>query len=110
MKKIFYLFMALIALASCSEGTKKHYAIVDMELTAEGPLFDGPNTLQATHTIDLSTIENGLTAENVKSVKLTKASISTSDSSATSFSSSPLPMQKCRKQEFSIRSQKTLRQ
>ncbi|MFM7233049.1 MAG: hypothetical protein ACKO7B_05715 [Flavobacteriales bacterium] len=102
MKKICYLFLALLSLASCSEGIKKSYTIDGIELTAEGPLFDGPNTLQATHTIDLNKIENGLKAEQIESVKLMKASVSTNDSSAFNsvrnfvlqFTSSDAKMQK----------------
>jgi hypothetical protein len=102
MKKMIYLMLALVALASCSEGTKKQYTISDIELTVEGPLFDGPNTLQATHTIDLNALEAGLTAENIESVKLTKASVSTTDSIAFNnirnfvlqFTAADAPMQK----------------
>jgi hypothetical protein len=78
----FILFIALALLASCSEGVKKKYIIENIELTAEGPLFDGPNTMQATHGIDLDRILDGLKAEQIESVKLTKASVSTTDSVA----------------------------
>jgi hypothetical protein len=78
----FILFIALALLASCSEGVKKNYIIENIELTAEGPLFDGPNTMQATHGIDLNRILDGLKAEQIESVKLTKASVSTTDSMA----------------------------
>ncbi len=74
--------IAVATLASCSEGLKKQYVIENLELTAEGPLFDGPNTMQGTHSIDLSSIANGLKAEQIESVKLTKASVSTTDSVA----------------------------
>jgi len=102
MKKIFYLLIALLGLASCSDGIKKSYTIESIELTAEGPLFDGPNTLQASHSIDLNSIENGLTAEQIESVKLTKATVTTTDSSAFNlvrnfvlqFTSSDAKMQK----------------
>ena len=82
MKNWLFVSLAIVALASCSDGVKKRYTIENIELLAEGPLFDGPNTLQATHAIDLSTIESGLTAENIQMVKLTKASVSTTDSAA----------------------------
>jgi hypothetical protein len=78
----FILFLALATMISCSDGIKSKYTIENIELTAEGPLFDGPNTLQATHTINLNRIEEGMKAEHIQSVKLTKASVSTADSSA----------------------------
>jgi hypothetical protein len=78
----FILLVALALLASCSEGVKKNYVIENIELSAEGPLFDGPNTMQATHGIDLNSIVDGLKAEQIESVKLTKASVSTTDSVA----------------------------
>ena len=78
----FILIIALAMLASCSEGVKKNYVIENIELSAEGPLFDGPNTMQAIHSIDLNSILDGLKAEQIESVKLTKASVSTWDSVA----------------------------
>ncbi|MFN5620812.1 MAG: lipoprotein, partial [Flavobacteriales bacterium] len=82
MKKHFLILLIALALASCSEGIKSKYAIENLELTVEGPLFDGPNTLQATHALDLSRIDAGMKAEHIESVKLTKASVSTTDSAA----------------------------
>lgn len=82
MKNIVLLFLAVAALASCSEGITKKYTIENIDVTVEGPLFDGPNTMQATHSIDLSTIEAGLLPEHIQAVKLTKASVTTADSAA----------------------------
>lgn len=82
MKNIFLLFLAVAIFASCSEGITKKYTIDNIDVTVEGPLFDGPNTMQATHSIDLSTIEAGLLPEHIQSVKLTKASVTTADSAA----------------------------
>ena len=82
MKNIILLFLAVAILASCSEGITKKYTIDNIAVTVEGPLFDGPNTMQATHSIDLNTIEAGLLPEHIQSVKLTKASVTTSDSAA----------------------------
>jgi hypothetical protein len=82
MKNIFLLFLAVAIFASCSEGITKNYTIDNIDVTVEGPLFDGPNTMQATHSIDLSTIEAGLLPEHIQSVKLTKASVTTADSAA----------------------------
>lgn len=80
MKKLIILFLALICLGACKEGTKKTYKINQIDLTVEGPLFDGPNTLQATHIIDLNSIESGLTGNQIEAVRLVKADISTQDS------------------------------
>ena len=82
MKNIILLFLAVAILASCSEGITKKYTIDNIDVTVEGPLFDGPNTMQATHSIDLSAIEAGLLPEHIQSVKLTKASVTTADSAA----------------------------
>ncbi len=82
MNKIAIILLVIATLASCSEATKKNYSLENIELTAEGPLFDGPNTMQANHVIDLSKIEPGLSAEHIESVTLKKATVSTSDSIA----------------------------
>jgi hypothetical protein len=82
MKKILPFLLLVMVLASCKETIHKNYLISDLTITAEGPLFDGPNTMQATHTIDLGAIEAGLSAEQIESVKLKKAEISTTDSIA----------------------------
>jgi hypothetical protein len=82
MKKVLPLLLLVLVLASCKETIQKNYLISDLSITAEGPLFDGPNTMQATHTIDLSKIESGLLPEHIHSVKLKKAEISTTDSIA----------------------------
>ena len=72
--------MVLFVLSSCQEDLKKVYVMKDIQLMAEGPLFDGPNTLQANYTIDLNQIEEGLDLAKIKSVKLKKAEVSTEDS------------------------------
>jgi hypothetical protein len=102
MKKYLLLLVLATALFSCSEGVKTTYSIENIELTAEGPLFDGPNTMQATHSIDLSKLDSGIKPEQIESVKLTKASVTTDDSLAFNsirnfvlqFTSSDAKMQK----------------
>ncbi len=74
------LILSIVIFISCGTENKKSYLIKDVILTAEGPLFDGPNTLQANHLIDLNAIESGLNAEQISGVRITKASISTEDS------------------------------
>lgn len=80
MKKLLILSIVFSIFISCGTENKKSYLIKDVILTAEGPLFDGPNTLQANHLIDLNAIESGLNAEQISSVRITKASISSEDS------------------------------
>jgi hypothetical protein len=80
MKKLLILSIVFSFFFSCGTETKKSYFIKDVILTAEGPLFDGPNTLQANHIIDLNAIESGLNVEQISAVKITKASIATKDS------------------------------
>lgn len=80
MRKLLILSIVVSIFISCGTENKKSYLIKDVILTAEGPLFDGPNTLQANHLIDLNAIESGLNAEQISGVRITKASISTEDS------------------------------
>ncbi len=80
MKKLTILSIVFFIFFSCANESKKSYLIKDVILTAEGPLFDGPNTLQANHLIDLNAIENGLNAEQISGVSITKASITTENS------------------------------
>jgi hypothetical protein len=80
MKKIFYLLVSALLFSACQQGEKKIYVIKNVDLIAEGPLFDGPNTLQAKHVIDLNQIETGLDASKLEAVKLVKAEVSTQDS------------------------------
>ncbi len=79
MRNTIFILFAIVALSSCSEGVSKTYTIENIELIAEGPLFDGPNTMQATHVIDLNQLEAGLAAENIEAVKLTKATVSNTE-------------------------------
>jgi hypothetical protein len=80
MKQLGIAFGILLLLSSCGEEVKKKYTISGAALVAEGPLFDGPNTLQGAHVIDLSSIDPQLTAEKIASVRLVNANIQTTDS------------------------------
>lgn len=82
MKYTFTILLAVLFLTSCKEANKKTYTITAINLVAEGPLYDGPNTMQATHTVDLSQIESGLLPDQIQSVKLTKAEVVSTDSIA----------------------------
>jgi hypothetical protein len=81
MKKIYSLLLFAILFSACQQGEKKMYVIKNIDLIAEGPLFDGPNTMQAKHIIDLNQIESGLDASKLEAVKLVRAEVSTKDSS-----------------------------
>jgi hypothetical protein len=81
MKQALYLLaFAALMLASCGKEAKKNYVIQKVKLQAEGPLFDGSNTLQASYPLDLTALEPGLTADKVKHVKLISAEVLTTDS------------------------------
>lgn len=58
----------------------KPYEINDIILVAEGPLFEGSNTLQATTSIDLSKLSNSTRAENVHGGRISKIVLSSNDS------------------------------
>ncbi|MEN9638912.1 MAG: hypothetical protein RLZZ262_780 [Bacteroidota bacterium] len=82
MKKIFPFLALVVLLASCTKTETKKYTITDVVITAEGPLFDGPNTMQANHIIDLNQLAPGFKADQIESVKLNKAEIRSTDSLA----------------------------
>ena len=79
------LFGALLLLtAACSTKTEtKTFTMDSAEFVFEPPLFPGPNTAQISYNFDLSdaTGMQGVTAEDLVSVKLQSASIAQSDSS-----------------------------
>ena len=84
MKKIkifqFTFLSFIIVLASCNEKVVKNYQVTGAILRAEGPLYDGPNTLQVIHQLNLQSIDPKITTENIESVKLIKATVQTADS------------------------------
>jgi hypothetical protein len=80
-KSLFILASALaLFMASCGTVTTKTYTIDDVTMVAEGPLFDGSNTLQATVPIDLKKLESWATAENVDKVTVKSITLTTTDS------------------------------
>lgn len=101
-EKLLFIALAIVLLISCKDASKKTYSLNDVAITAEGPLFDGPNTMQATHAINLNDIVGGLLLEQIESVKLTKAELITEDSIAFNnirnfvlqFTAADAPMQK----------------
>jgi hypothetical protein len=67
-------------LSSCSDSEVRNYGIAHISVAVDGPLYDGPSTLQAVHPLNLADIDAALQAENIESVKLVKATIETEDS------------------------------
>jgi len=71
------LFVAVVS-SSCGGGIDKVYEISNLELSMEGPLFEGPNSASASHKVDLSKI--GSSASNVKGATLSKIVLRLPDS------------------------------
>ena len=87
----FVILIASLSMYSCSgSGKKGTYKIEKANFTIEAPLFGGANSTQAEHTLDLSAIkkELGLDDGEVKSAKLTKATIYFQDSASTDMANS----------------------
>ena len=76
------LFLLLGVLISCSKPVEKTVTLDNIELTAEGPLFEGSNTFQATLENPLNAFlkENGITKEDIAEVTVSGCTLSTSDS------------------------------
>lgn len=74
------MILLVLLITSCGTEVRKNYTINNINLKAEGPLFDGPNTLQASHVFDLTSIDPELKSDRIKSVRLIKASVTTTDS------------------------------
>lgn len=74
------MILLVLLITSCGTEVRKNYTINNINLKAEGPLFDGPNTLQASHVVDLTSIDPELKSDRIKSVRLIKASVTTTDS------------------------------
>jgi hypothetical protein len=77
------LLLAISALfASCGSDQTLTYTLKDVAFTAEGPLFEGPNTMQyeLTNALSDSLKSAGFTIEQLEKVQLKSASFSTNDS------------------------------
>ncbi len=74
------LSAAILVLSSCGSKISKPYEVNDVTLIAEGPLFEGSNTLQATTELDLSKAADWAKADNVHGCKISKIVLSTEDS------------------------------
>lgn len=75
-------FLLLGVLVSCAKPVEKTVTLENIELTAEGPLFEGSNTFQATLTNSLADFlkENNLTKEDIAEVTVAACELSTNDS------------------------------
>ena len=72
-------FVCLLSLiASCGQHVDKTLTLENIDLSMEGPLYEGPNSANVTYKVDLSQISS--TAEKVRGAKLTKISLSVPDS------------------------------
>ena len=70
------LFLALITLQSCGTSKSEQVAM-NITVSSEGPYFSGSNSFFNTYNVDLASLisEKSLTADDIKSVKLSKATI-----------------------------------
>lgn len=80
--------LGLVVLAAllnyCSgPSTPVTYTIEDVTFVMEGPLFEGPNSAYATHTVDLSAVSRDslpVSADKIKGARLLSATLQTADS------------------------------
>ncbi|MEX1189840.1 MAG: hypothetical protein WED33_11325 [Bacteroidia bacterium] len=66
--KIISCVFVLALICSCSSGVDKAYEIKGLELTMEGPLFEGPNSASAVHKVNLGQLSSS--ADKVKGATL----------------------------------------
>ena len=77
------LFSLFLFLAACNiENEIKVYRIENIDFTLEGPLFEGANSGQYEHVVDLNQLfDNAQSSGNIKEAKLISCQIVSSDSS-----------------------------
>jgi hypothetical protein len=82
MKILIQAIVLSVILASCSADQTITYTLKDVAFTAEGPLFEGPNTMQyeLSNAIGDSLKKAGFTKDQLEKVQLKSASFSTDDS------------------------------
>lgn len=81
-----FLLLAIVSflITACSgKRVETTYTIQGVELVMEGPLFEGPNSANITHMVDLSQLPDslGVTPENIKGATLTTAVFYVADTS-----------------------------
>lgn len=64
----------------CGKSESSQFVMNGVELVAEGPLFEGSNTLQGNAIVNLQSIANGLSPEKLKEVKLSSVTLYSNDS------------------------------
>lgn len=76
----------LFSLFSCT-STEQKEATLELQATAQGPFFAGPNSLMAEYTVDPAKLfdSEGLKKSDVEEVKLKEVSISLADSDSISL-------------------------
>ena len=82
MKILFQIIALSVILASCGSNQTITYTLKDVAFTAEGPLFEGPNTMQyeLANAINDTLKKAGFTKDQLEKVQLKSASFSTTDS------------------------------
>lgn len=76
----FFAISGVLTFVGCGRSESALYVLDNVELVAEGPLFEGSNTLQGTVRIDPAMIADGLTADRIKKVKLKSVKLYSADS------------------------------
>lgn len=80
LRPVLCVIMAMILLTACKEKATQKFILSDIAFTAEPPLYDGPNTLQAQFRFDPKTMNYEMKQEEIQRVVLTQATLTTSDS------------------------------
>ncbi len=77
------LIVCLFLVSCMREKVVITYEIKDLEFVSDDMVFEGSNTLQNTHALELASANglNQLTEDQIKKVKLVKASLQTTDTS-----------------------------
>jgi len=71
-----------ILLFSCGKVSTHQFTGVEIELLADGPLFEGANFATGDYTVDLTSFleEHGATEKDIQSIRLVNASLEMTDS------------------------------
>jgi hypothetical protein len=76
--RVLLLLSVTLTFASCGGGVDKVYEVNNLQLSMEGPLFEGPNSASINHKVDLSQI--GSSAAKIKGATLSKIVLRLPDS------------------------------
>lgn len=69
------LSIITFSLYSCGPSSIAAFTSEELNLTAEGPLFSGSNTMQVNYSIDYKSIESWASSDNVVSGKITSVEL-----------------------------------